>query len=115
MSCQRGAGFTPTTGHCFDLHCIKKQLDLDLRDRFDSWDLRWICQRQGICGGQKVIERKMKFRRKLEGLDGNDAIRLWSRYKKGDEKALKTLLRYNREDLTGMVMIKRALARRGLL
>jgi uncharacterized protein YprB with RNaseH-like and TPR domain len=42
-------------GHCFDLPVIRKRLGMDLRVRFDSWDLRFICQRQGLTGGQKHI------------------------------------------------------------
>jgi uncharacterized protein YprB with RNaseH-like and TPR domain len=102
-------------GHSFDLSRIRSELGLDLRERFDSWDLRWICQRNGICGGQKAIERRMGIRRATEGIDGMEALYLWARYLRGDEKALQTLLRYNAEDLEGLVAIKRDLARRGLL
>jgi uncharacterized protein len=102
-------------GHCFDLSRIKQQLGLDLRERFDSWDLRWICQRHGICGGQKAIERKIGIRRSTEGIDGMDAIFLWEGHLKGDGDALSTLLRYNAEDLEGLMAISEDLARRGLL
>jgi uncharacterized protein YprB with RNaseH-like and TPR domain len=102
-------------GHCFDLARIRAELGLDLREQFDSWDLRWICQRNGICGGQKAIECRMGIRRETEGIDGMEAIYLWGRYLRGDERALQTLLRYNAEDLEGLVAIKQDLARRGLL
>jgi uncharacterized protein len=102
-------------GHCFDLSRIRAELRLDLRERFDSWDLRWICQRNGICGGQKAIERRIGIRRETEGVDGMEAMYLWERYLRGDKKALQALLRYNAEDLEGLVAIKQDLARRGLL
>jgi len=44
-----------------------------------------------------------------------EAMYLWERYLRGDKKALQALLRYNAEDLEGLVAIKQDLARRGLL
>src|SRR5262245_4044241 len=46
-------------GHCFDISCIRTQLGFDLRERFELFDLRWICQRLGMGGGQKFIERRV--------------------------------------------------------
>ncbi len=40
-------------------------------------------------------------------LDGRDAMVLWARFQKGDRTALVTLLRYNAEDLEGMMFIRR--------
>jgi uncharacterized protein len=94
-------------GHSFDLACIRTQLGLELRDRFESVDLRWVCQRQGLTGGQKLIEERLGFRRRLEGLDGRDAIRLWKAHRAGDRNALADLLAYNAEDLDGMAHIRR--------
>ncbi len=102
-------------GHCFDLACIRDQLGLDLRDHFDSFDLRWICQRHGLTGGQKMVEVRAGVRRTLEGYDGRDAMYLWSRYKVGDEEALQTLLLYNAEDIAGLVAIRQHLSRLGVL
>jgi uncharacterized protein len=102
-------------GHCFDLSCIRAQLGLDLMARFDSRDLRWICQRHGICGGQKIIEQSLGVCRETEGIDGMEAIYLWHRYQKGDKNALKTLLRYNAEDIEGLMVIKQHLVQKGLL
>lgn len=101
-------------GHCFDVSCIRNQLGLDLLSRFESFDLRWVCQRIGLKGGQKRIERRIGFRRKLSELDGLDAIRLWRHYERGDHDALARLLRYNAEDLEGLIRIKRYLSVRGL-
>jgi uncharacterized protein YprB with RNaseH-like and TPR domain len=102
-------------GHCFDLPIIRNQLGLDLRSRYESRDLRWICQRLGITGGQKAIEQQIGVRRQLSGLDGRDAIVLWARYQRGDMAALKTLRAYNREDLEGLVAIRDHLCCRNLL
>ena len=101
-------------GHSFDLTCVRKQLGLDLRTRFSSVDLRWVCQRQGLRGGQKAIETRLGLTRTLPNMDGRDAIVLWGRFQRGDRAALTTLLRYNAEDLEGMMFIRQHLARRGL-
>src|SRR3989442_14030034 len=102
-------------GHCFDISCIRNQLGLDLRGQFESCDLRWICQRVVLLGGQKRIEQRIGHERKYVDLDGLDAIRLWSEYEGGDQEALDLLLRYNAEDLKGLVRIKQHLSARGLL
>jgi uncharacterized protein YprB with RNaseH-like and TPR domain len=92
-------------GHCFDLPVIRRQLGLDLRTTHKSIDLRWLCRRYGLCGGQKVVEQLLGVPRKLVGINGQEAIRLWGRYRRGDEEALRILLSYNEEDLLGMKII----------
>ncbi len=102
-------------GHCFDLPVIRKQLGLDLRARFASCDLRFVCQRYGLRGGQKAVEHQLGHRRALEGMDGWEAVILWQRHVRGDAAALPRLLRYNAEDVDGLALIKEHLAGRGLL
>ena len=102
-------------GHCFDLSEIRKQLGLNLRDQFDSFDLRWVCQRLGLTGGQKAVEKRVGFRRHREDIDGIEAMNLWEDYQSGDDEALKLLLAYNAEDLVGIRAIKRYLEGRGHL
>lgn len=102
-------------GHCFDLPVIRKQLGMDLRARFDSWDLRFVCARHGLKGGQKAVEHAIGCRRALEGMSGQDAIWLWERHRRGDRAALATLLRYNAEDVDGLATIHEYLAARGQL
>src|SRR6266853_3137734 len=63
-------------GRCFDLPVIRSELRLDLREHFEFQDLRFICQRVGLTGGQKAIEKCIGVKRKLKGLDGRDAISL---------------------------------------
>jgi uncharacterized protein YprB with RNaseH-like and TPR domain len=98
-------------GNNFDLSCLRTQLGLDLRMRFNTVDLRWVCHRQGLRGGQKAIEARLGMKRKLPGLDGRDAMILWTRFQRGDREALTTLLRYNAEDLEGMRFIRQYLSR----
>jgi uncharacterized protein YprB with RNaseH-like and TPR domain len=102
-------------GHCFDLPVIRKQLGMDLRVRFDSWDLRFVCARHGLKGGQKAVEHAIGCIRALEGMDGRDALWLWERFRCGDARALATLLRYNAEDVDGLGAIHQYLAERGQL
>ncbi len=110
-----GGNLYTYNGHCFDLPVIHKQLGLHLRTLFDSHDLRWICQRNGIRGGQKSIEERIGVRRQLTGLSGMDAMVLWTQHLQGDPDALTTLLGYNREDLDGLVAIRTYLSRRKLI
>jgi uncharacterized protein YprB with RNaseH-like and TPR domain len=102
-------------GHCFDLPVIRKRLGLDLRARFESHDLRFICQRHDLRGGQKAVEHQIGHRRVLEGMDGWEAVVLWKRHLRGDPSALPRLLRYNAEDVDGLALIKEYLDRRGML
>ena len=93
-------------GHCFDLPVIKKRLGLDLREKYDSRDLRFICKKHGLAGGQKAIEKILGLKRELPDMDGRDALYLWQNYTEyGDEKSLSTLLAYNKEDVMNMVKI----------
>ena len=102
-------------GHSFDLACLRKQLGLDLRACFASVDLRWVCQRQGLRGGQKAVERRLGHSRLLLDLEGRDAPVLWARFERGDRAALATLLRYNGEDLRGLRFIRGHLGLHNLL
>jgi uncharacterized protein YprB with RNaseH-like and TPR domain len=64
------------------------------------FDLCFAARRLGLQGGLKLIERELQIQREeaVEGLDGWDAVRLWHRWRGGDEAALDLLLRYNAAD-----------------
>jgi uncharacterized protein YprB with RNaseH-like and TPR domain len=64
------------------------------------FDLCFAARRLGLQGGLKFIEREMQICRDpaIEGLDGWDAVRLWHRWRGGDDTALDLLLRYNAAD-----------------
>lgn len=104
-------------GHCFDLPCISKRLGLHLRERFESHDLRWVCQRHKLMGGQKTVEERIGFRRSpsVAGMDGIDAMWLWEQHCDGNPQALSLLLAYNKEDVEGIRAIRRHCAERGFL
>jgi len=95
-------GLYTFNGHCFDLPVIRKRLGLDLREKYDSIDLRYLCKKQGLAGGQKAIEKMLGI-----GRDLPDALYLWHNYiEYGSIGSLNTLLAYNQEDVMNMVRIK---------
>lgn len=67
-------------------------------------DLMYLCRRVGLTGGQKAIEKRLglNFRDDIADVDGWAAVLLWHRYLRGDQGALKTLVRYNRADIAAM-------------
>lgn len=94
-------------GSSFDLPVIKKRLFSDLKSEFEHADLLYICRRQGLRGGLKVVEQRLGIARESVGLTGWDAPRLWRRYEiYGDEDALSMLLTYNREDVINLALLE---------
>lgn len=94
-------------GHRFDLPVIHRRLGLNLRRFFASRDLMYDCWRRGLYGGLKAVERQLGIPRSLPHLDGRDAMRLWAAYvDRGEEEALELLLRYNREDVENLDLLR---------
>ncbi len=90
-------------GRCFDLPFIQAKFPkLDL-NKFHI-DLRYALKDIGYRGGLKNIERELGLERdeEIQGVDGFEAVRLWHRYKRGDEGALKTLVKYNQADIENL-------------
>jgi uncharacterized protein YprB with RNaseH-like and TPR domain len=86
-------------GSVFDipyLHSAFPRLNLNK----PHFDLCFAARRLGLQGGLKCIERELQIHREeaIEGLDGWDAVRLWHRWRGGEEEALDLLLRYNAAD-----------------
>jgi len=77
--------------------------------RFDQIhiDLRYALRRLGYKGGLKSIERQLGIKRASDVSDfrGIDAVRLWKRYRKGDDRALELLIKYNAEDIINLKRI----------
>ncbi|MFC6725588.1 ribonuclease H-like domain-containing protein [Halobium palmae] len=84
----------------FDVPFLEASFDVDL-DR-PHVDLRYPCRRLDLTGGLKSIEREVGIGRDEPGITGRDAVRLWREYERGDEAALDTLVRYNREDTVNL-------------
>lgn len=100
-------------GDRHDLPIIRRELGLDLRNRFRSVDLKRLCEQARLHGGLKCIEQRLGITRKLSGLSGKDAVALWYTYQKtGDTTALQTLLDYNREDVENLRRLREVLEHR---
>lgn len=98
-------------GHRFDLPVITRCLRVNLRRRFQSKDLADHCHRHGLYGGLKAVEKTLGICRQTEGLTGMDAMQLWERWLAGNSHALKTLLKYNEEDVVNLYLIEKEIFR----
>lgn len=91
-------------GAGFDLPMLQKKFR---KVHFDQihLDLCPTLRQVGLKGGLKKIEKQVGIARpdEADGLSGLDAIRLYNRFERlGDEKALETLISYNREDVVNL-------------
>ncbi len=89
-------------GKSFDLPFIEQKCGY----KFDivHLDLRFMLSEFGLRGGLKKIERELGITRddEVAEVDGFEAVKLWRRYKRGDENALRKLLIYNKEDIVNL-------------
>ncbi|MBU0615811.1 MAG: ribonuclease H-like domain-containing protein [Nanoarchaeota archaeon] len=92
-------------GATFDLPYISKRYPKLLPD-IPSFDLRSACQRVGLAGGLKLVEKQLGINRKnkiVEKMYDGDPLSLWKMYKgSGDEYYLKLLIEYNEEDVINL-------------
>jgi uncharacterized protein YprB with RNaseH-like and TPR domain len=92
-------------GAGFDLPMLQKRFPGMRLDHIHI-DLCFALKQLGIHGGLKKIEKQLGIGRsdETDGLSGLDAIRLWRRYDQlNDDRALETLIAYNREDVVNLV------------
>ncbi len=91
-------------GTTFDLPMLLSQYpDLPLDQ--PHVDVCLLGRRLGCRGGLKAIERQygINRRRELQGMNGEDAVRCWSRWRHSrDEEARTQLLRYNEADCVNL-------------
>lgn len=77
--------------------------------RLPPWhfDLCFAARRLAFQGGLKHIEQELGIERDglIRGLDGWDAVRLWSQWSHGDAVARDQLLAYNRADTEHLVLL----------
>lgn len=91
-------------GSGFDTPFIKRKfptIEFDI----PHIDLCFAGRRIGLKGGLKNIERVLGINRDEDvvGIDGYEAVRLWKRWKKKEDKeALNTLVKYNKEDIENL-------------
>ena len=97
-------------GERFDLPFIKAKLGLDLTERRVHRDLMHDCWRNNLYGGLKAVEKQLGIRRQTAGIDGKMAVQLWWDYQNsGDAALLETLLKYNRDDVLSLKMLRNKL------
>ena len=97
-------------GSRFDLPFIQARLGVDLKRCFKHTDLMYDCWRNKLKGGLKAVERQLGIDRRLKGVDGYMAVKLWFEYvNNNDRQALATLLEYNREDVANLLVLRRKL------
>ncbi|MBT3813868.1 ribonuclease H-like domain-containing protein [Candidatus Woesearchaeota archaeon] len=90
-------------GKCFDVPFLKAKFpEIDF-NKFHI-DLRYVMKSIGYSGGLKKIEKEVGICRDddLQDISGFDAIRLWRQYQRGDEEALKLLVKYNIADIENL-------------
>ena len=109
-SCGKVQTLYTYNGSRFDLPYIQEKLGVDLTEHCLHHDLMYDCWQRNLYGGLKEVERQLGIERKLTGIDGFMAVRLWLNYKLyDDEKALLTLLGYNREDVLNLKVLRQKL------
>jgi len=97
-------------GSRFDLPFIEAKLAVVLKNCFKHTDLMYDCWRNNLKGGLKVVEKKLGINRHLRDVDGYVAVQLWWQYVNNNDKyALRTLLKYNREDIVNLRTLRRKL------
>lgn len=90
-------------GAGFDIPMLQKRFRSIVFDQIHL-DLCLALKKLGYKGGLKRIEKELGISRgdDLDGLNGRDAIRLWQSYQFGSNKALETLIAYNKEDVVNL-------------
>jgi len=97
-------------GTRFDLPFIQEQTGLALHRETKHTDLMYNCWQKHLRGGLKSVERQLGIYRALPDIDGMEAVRLWYRYiTDKDQKALDTLLAYNKEDCVNLHHLRQKL------
>jgi uncharacterized protein len=97
-------------GKRFDLPFINAFLGVNLEEKFQHHDLMYTCWEHKLRGGFKSVERQLGIDRETEGISGYHAVLLWERYRHlNDIDALELLLKYNKEDVVNLRILKEKL------
>ena len=97
-------------GKRFDVPFLESAFDVSVEA--PHVDLMYPCRRLDLTGGLKTIEREVGIDRDRPDLSGEDAVRLWREYQRGDEDALETLVSYNRDDTANLRTLMELVANR---
>jgi len=93
-------------GLTFDLPYLRRAFPQVAWDHLHC-DLRYALGRLGLRGGLKNIERRLNIARgeDIDGLAGDDAVRLWYEYLSGNERSLARLVEYNTADVENLQLL----------
>jgi uncharacterized protein len=95
-------------GSTFDLPYLNKKYPC-LLPKIPHIDVRHLCNKAGLKGGLKDIEKQLDITRTntiIERLYGGDPFKLWRMFKgSGDDYYLKLLVEYNEEDVINLKKI----------
>lgn len=93
-------------GRCFDVPFIQAKFPSVDLNKFHC-DLRFAMRAIGYAGGLKRIEKEVGLVRDddLQDIDGWEAVRLWYKYKRGDDSALELLKKYNQADIENLKVL----------
>ncbi len=97
-------------GSSFDLKFIESKSGINVHEIVSHCDLKYECWKRNLYGGLKSVEKQLGIIREMGGMNGYDAVRLWYDYLlRGNRKALDILLRYNREDVMNLSLLRKRL------
>jgi uncharacterized protein len=92
-------------GLSYDIPLLEKSYP-GLFPNIPHFDLKHACQRLGMKGGLKQVEKQLGIERRnriVERMYGGDPITLWRMYRAtGDEHYLELLVEYNEEDIINL-------------
>ena len=91
-------------GSLFDIPFLKRSYP-SIKIPAVQIDLRFVLSSIDVRGGLKKIEQQFGFEREddLKGLNGYDAVLLWRKYRRdNDKEALDKLVRYNAADISNL-------------
>jgi uncharacterized protein len=94
-------------GSTFDIPFIKKRYP-NLLPPIPNFDLRVACNRVGLKGGLKDIEKEFGIKRNkaIEKMYGGDVLLLWKMFRaSGDDYYLRLLVEYNEDDVFNLKKI----------
>ena len=97
-------------GSRFDIPFIDSHVKVDISADYHHHDLMYDCWRANLYGGLKAVEQQLGIARELQGVGGFEAVMLWWRYiNDSNQDALKTLLKYNEEDIKNLKVLREKL------
>ncbi len=93
-------------GRTFDVPFLQRRFPSVTWDHLHV-DLRFDLGKLGLKGGLKSIERQLGIAREdgISEMSGDDAVRLWYEYLRGDEEALAQLIAYNAADVENLQVL----------